>query len=74
MFVISVYEATLSRGNNGKFGFTHTDGIIRVVVKGSSSDKNKLEIGDHIFAVDGKKPSDKENIYKLMKNAGSSVT
>ena len=43
-------------------------------MKGSSSDKNKLEIGDHIFAVDGKKPSDKENIYKLMKNAGSSVT
>ena len=68
-----VYEANLTRGDNGKFGFTHTDGIINVVVEGSSADKGKLQLWDRIYAVDGRKPFKKKNIYSLMKNAGTTV-
>ena len=61
-------EACVKKGDNGKFGFTHTDGLINIVVDGSSADKANIEVGDLIFAINGKRPSENENIYSLMKN------
>jgi len=63
-----VYEVSLNKGKNGKFGFTHTDGLIKKITKESSADKANIEVGDLIFEVNGKRASEKHNVYKLMRN------
>ena len=40
---------------------------------GSSADKGNLEIGDHIYAVNGQKPKGKKHIYALINKAGQSI-
>ena len=70
-----VYEVSLNKGKNGKFGFTHTDGLIKKIAKESSADKANIEVGDLIFEVNGKRASKTQNVYKLMRdrNTGASV-
>ena len=62
-----VYEVSLKKGKNGKFGFTHTDGLIKKITKESSADKANIGVGDLIFEVNGKRASEKQNVYKLMR-------
>ena len=76
MFYLSiVYEVSLKKGKNGKFGFTHTDGLIKKITKESSADKENIGVGDLIFEVNGKRASEKQNVYKLMRDrkSGDSV-
>ena len=70
-----VYEVSLNKGKNGKFGFTHTEGLIKKITKESSADKANIEVGDLIFEVNGKRTSKAQNVYKLMRdrNTGASV-
>jgi C-terminal processing protease CtpA/Prc len=42
-------------------------------VDGSSAAKGNLEIKDHIYAVNGRKPTGKKHIYALMKKVGQSI-
>ena len=70
-----VYQVSLNKGKNGKFGFTHTDGLIKKITKESSADRANIGVGDLIFEVNGKKASQKRNVYNLMRdrNTGDSV-
>ena len=69
--LIVVYEVNLRKGDNGLFGFTHTDGLIINVTKGSSADREGVNLGDLIFAVNDKESSEKQNIYNLIQNRDS---
>ena len=69
--LIVVYEVNLRKGDDGLFGFTHTDGLIINVTRGSSADREGVSVGDLIFAVNDKEASDKQNIYSLMQNRNS---
>ena len=70
-----VYEVSLKKGKNGKFGFAHTDGLIKKITKESSADKANIGVGDLIFEVNGKRASEKQNVHELMRdsNTGESV-
>ena len=63
-----VYEVSLNKGKNGKFGFTHTDGLIKKITKESSADKANIGVGDLIFEVNGKRASERQDVYKLMRD------
>ena len=63
-----MYQVSLKKGDRGKFGFTHTDGLIKKVTDESSAHKANIEVGDLIFAVNGKRASENHNVYKLMRD------
>ena len=75
LYLNIVYEVSLNKGKNGKFGFTHTDGLIKKITKESSADKANIEVGDLIFEVNGKRASEEQNIHKLIRerSTGDSV-
>ena len=70
-----VYEVSLNKGKNGKFGFTHTEGPIKNIAKQSSADKANIEVEDLKFEVNGKRASEKQNVHKLIRerSTGDSV-
>ena len=66
-----VYEVSLNKGKNGKFGFTHLEGLIKKISKESSADKANIEVGDLIIEVNGERASKKQNVHKLIRDSST---
>ena len=68
------YSVNLTRGDNGKFGFTHNNGRITKLTQGSSADGSEMEVGDRIFSVNDEIIIDKKETKYVINETGSFIT
>ena len=68
------YSVNLTRGDNGKFGFTHNNGRITKLTQGSSADRSEIEVGDQIFSVNDELITEKKSTKTVINETGSFIT
>ena len=74
LYIFEAYSVNLTRGENGKFRFTHNNGRITKLTPGSSADRSEMEVGDQIFSVNDEIIIEKKTTKNVINATGSFIT
>jgi len=77
VFISEPYTLQLTRGTNGRFGFSVSHQFkwqIDKITKGSLAESSGLKVGDKIFAVNGIAVSDTKEIENIIRSSVPAIT